>query len=63
MAARRDDSEAVYAAAAAEQARADRDRTAAQLGVLGVDVVDAEADRLPVALTDHYLGLKARGLL
>jgi uncharacterized protein (DUF58 family) len=63
MAARRDDSEAVYAAAAAEQARADRDRTAALLGVLGVDVVDAEADRLPVALTDHYLGLKARGLL
>ena len=33
------------------------------LGVLGVDVVDADADRLPVALTDHYLMLKGRGLL
>jgi hypothetical protein len=31
--------------------------------VLGVDVVDASAGRLPVALTDHYLALKARGLL
>ena len=29
----------------------------------GVDVVDADADRLPVALTDHYLMLKGRGLL
>jgi hypothetical protein len=25
--------------------------------------VDAAADRLPVALTDHYLMLKGRGLL
>jgi hypothetical protein len=30
---------------------------------VGVDVVDADADRLPVALTDHYLMLKGRGLL
>ncbi|NUR08424.1 MAG: DUF58 domain-containing protein, partial [Nocardioidaceae bacterium] len=63
MAARRDDTESVYAAAAAEQVLADRARTAALLGTLGVDVVDAEADRLPVALTDHYLMLKAGGLL
>jgi hypothetical protein len=33
------------------------------LGVLGVDVVDASAEHLPVALTDHYLMLKGRGLL
>ena len=63
MAARRDDPASVYAAAAAEQVLADRARTAALLGVLGVDVVDAEAEHLPVALTDHYLMLKARGLL
>ncbi len=27
------------------------------------DVVDADAERLPPALADHYLALKARGLL
>ena len=31
--------------------------------VAGVDVVDADAANLPVALTDHYLMLKGRGLL
>ena len=30
---------------------------------LGVDVVDADAEQLPPALADHYLALKARGLL
>ena len=30
---------------------------------LGVDVVDADAERLPPALADHYLSLKANGLL
>ena len=30
---------------------------------LGVDVIDAEPEHLPVALTDHYLLLKSRGLL
>lgn len=54
---------AVYDAAAAEQVLAERARMADVLGVLGVDVVDATADRLPVALTDHYLLLKGRGLL
>ncbi|MEO5709776.1 MAG: DUF58 domain-containing protein [Nocardioidaceae bacterium] len=63
MASRRGDPAAVYAAAAAEQVLADRARTADLLGRLGVDVVDADAERLPVALTDHYLMLKSRGLL
>lgn len=54
---------AVYDAAAAEQVLGERTRMAEVLGVLGVDVVDATADRLPVALTDHYLMLKSRGLL
>ena len=30
---------------------------------LRVDVVDADAESLPVALTGHYLMLKGRGLL
>ncbi|MEP7089656.1 MAG: DUF58 domain-containing protein [Nocardioidaceae bacterium] len=66
MAARRDigaDAAGVYDAAAAEQVRSERARTAEMLGALGVDVVDARADHLPVALTDHYLMLKGRGLL
>jgi uncharacterized protein (DUF58 family) len=63
MAARVGDIVEVYAAAAAGRVVAERSRTAEVLGVLGVDVVDATADRLPLALTDHYLSLKARGLL
>ena len=35
----------------------------AAAGRSGVDVVDADAERLPPALADHYLALKARGLL
>jgi len=53
----------VYDAAAAEQVLRRRERTAELLGGLGVDVVDADADRLPPALADHYLALKAQGLL
>ena len=53
----------VYDAAAAEQVVARRRHTAGLLGALGVDVIDADADRLPPALADHYLALKARGLL
>jgi uncharacterized protein (DUF58 family) len=53
----------VYGAAAAEQVLARRRRTAETLAALGVDIVDADADRLPPALADHYLSLKARGLL
>ncbi len=63
MAARRGRPQDVYDAAAAEQVLADRARTAEILASVGVDVVDADADRLPVALTDHYLMLKGRGLL
>jgi uncharacterized protein (DUF58 family) len=51
----------VYDAAAAEQVIGRRRHTAEMLRALGVDVVDA--DDLPPALADHYLGLKARGLL
>jgi uncharacterized protein (DUF58 family) len=51
----------VYDAAAAEQVIGRRRHTAGMLRALGVDVVDA--DDLPPALADHYLGLKARGLL
>jgi uncharacterized protein (DUF58 family) len=53
----------VYDAAAAEQAVRRRTHTAELLTKLGVDVVDADAGRLPPALADHYLMLKARGLL
>ncbi len=63
MASGRGGAAAVYDAAAAEQVLADRARTAEILTHLGVDVVDADAERLPVALTDHYLMLKSRGLL
>jgi uncharacterized protein (DUF58 family) len=63
LAQRRDDLDGVYAAAAAAQVLAVRRHTAGVLTSLGVDVVDAEADRLPPALADHYLMLKARGLL
>ncbi|MGI9156870.1 MAG: DUF58 domain-containing protein [Marmoricola sp.] len=59
----RDDATAAYYAAAAEQAITRRDRTARLLGALGVEVLDEDADRLPVVLADHYLALKARGLL
>lgn len=53
----------VYDAAAAEQVVARRRGTADLLRALGVDVVDASAEQLPPALADHYLALKARGLL
>jgi uncharacterized protein (DUF58 family) len=63
LAATRGTLEEVYDAAAAEQVLARRRHTAGLLGALGVDVVDTDADRLPPALADHYLSLKARGLL
>lgn len=53
----------VYDAAAAEQVNRRRRHTAELLSALGVDIVDADAERLPPALADHYLSLKARGLL
>jgi uncharacterized protein (DUF58 family) len=60
---RRDSVDEVYDAAAAEQALARRTRTGRLLEGLGVDLVDADAERLPPALADHYLQLKAQGLL
>ena len=63
LAAARADAAAVYQAAAAERARADRARVAALLTRHGVDVVDAPPDRLPPALADAYLALKAAGRL
>jgi uncharacterized protein (DUF58 family) len=53
----------VYDAAAAEHAVGRRTFTRDLLVKLGVDVVDADAESLPPALADHYLSLKARGLL
>lgn len=63
MAARRDTVDAVYDAAAAEHALQRRADTADLLRALGVHVVDADAERLPPALADHYLALKSQGLL
>lgn len=63
LAARRDDLGEVYTAAAAEQVLARRRHTAGLLRSLGVDVLDVDKDRLAPALADHYLELKARGLL
>jgi uncharacterized protein (DUF58 family) len=63
LAAGRGDAQAVYAAAAAEHARAERASIAALLRQRGVTVVDAPPDRLPPALADAYLDLKAAGRL
>ncbi|MFB9315641.1 DUF58 domain-containing protein [Nocardioides plantarum] len=63
LASTRDTIDEVYDAAAAEQSGSRRRRTSELLTKLGVDVVDADAERLPPALADHYLSLKARGLL
>ena len=63
LAATRGTLDEVYDAAAAEQVLVRRRRTADLLRALGVDVVDADAEQLPPALADHYLDLKARGLL
>jgi uncharacterized protein (DUF58 family) len=57
------DLDAVYAAAAAERTTALRQRTADALERLGVSVLDEPPDQLPPALADHYLALKAQGLL
>ena len=59
----RGDADAVYAAAAAERARADRRAITAQLGRRGVQVVDAPPSSFPPAVADAYLALKAAGRL
>jgi uncharacterized protein (DUF58 family) len=63
MAAGREDSYAVYGAAAAERAMLDRRALTAELIRAGAEVVDAVPDRLPPDLTDRYLALKAAGRL
>jgi uncharacterized protein (DUF58 family) len=63
MAASRGDAAAVYSAAAGERARAERAHISARLRRRGVEVVDAAPDRLPAALADAYLNLKAAGRL
>jgi uncharacterized protein (DUF58 family) len=63
MATSRGDTTAVYDAAAAERARADRRRVTAELRKHGVEVVDAPPEDLAPALADAYLSLKAAGRL
>jgi uncharacterized protein (DUF58 family) len=63
MAGTREGLDDVYAAAAAEQTLTRRRATADLLETLGVHVLDVPADELPPALADHYLSLKAQGLL
>jgi uncharacterized protein (DUF58 family) len=63
MAAARGTAAAVYDAAAGERARSERARISARLRQRGVGVVDAPPDRLPAALADAYLSLKAAGQL
>jgi len=63
LAAARGNATAVYGAAAAETARTARANLAATLRHHGVTVVDAPPDRLPPALADAYLDLKAAGRL
>jgi uncharacterized protein (DUF58 family) len=59
----RADPAAVYAAAAAERAVAERARASSQLASYGVEVIEAAPDRLAPALADAYLGLKGAGRL
>lgn len=63
MASARGSAAAVYDAAAAERAASERARVSAGLRRRGVEVVDAPPDRLPAALADAYLSLKAAGRL
>lgn len=59
----RANSEAVYAAAAAERDVVELDRVRGRLRRRGVEVVEAEPGALPPALADTYLALKAAGRL
>jgi uncharacterized protein (DUF58 family) len=63
LASSRNDAAAVYQAAAAERARAERARVGTLLTRHGVDVVDAPPGQLAPALADSYLALKAAGRL
>jgi uncharacterized protein (DUF58 family) len=63
LAAGRGDAEAVYSAAAAERAIAERARLAGLLRRRGVEVVDVVPEHFAGAVADRYLTLKAAGLL
>jgi uncharacterized protein (DUF58 family) len=63
LAGRRGDTEAVYDAAAAERALAERRRVIGQLRRRGVLLVDAPADVFASRVADEYLSLKAAGRL
>jgi len=63
LAAGRADVDQVYAAAAAEKARADRRALIAQLHRAGVEVVDAGPDVFASRVADAYLSPKASGRL
>ena len=63
MASSRGDTGAVYDAAAAVAAHSGRARIGELLRRHGVEIVDAPPDRLPPALADAYLSLKAAGRL
>jgi len=63
MAGARGDVSAVYDAAAATKAQADRIGVSARLRRHGVEIVDAPPERLAPALADAYLSLKAAGRL
>ena len=63
MARGRTDATAVYEAASAERAKADRRQVADLLAKRRVTVVDAPPDHIAPALADAYLALKAAGRL
>ena len=63
LAGRRGDIAAVYDAAAAEQALAERRRVMGVLRRHGVVLVDAPADMFASSVADEYLTLKAAGRL
>jgi len=63
LAGRRGDTAAVYDAAAAEQALAERRRVMGLLRRRGVLLVDAPADTFASSVADEYLALKAAGRL
>lgn len=58
-----DDATAVYRQTAAVMSEAGRRRTIARLRGMGATVIDEPSSRLPGALTDAYLDLKAAGRL
>ncbi|BDZ59003.1 uncharacterized protein (DUF58 family) [Barrientosiimonas humi] len=63
LASARGDAAQTYDAAAAERSTALKQRIIDALTGVGVTVLDAPPEQLPVALADHYLLLKRQGLL